>query len=74
MQVDSYGTCLQNKPWPEGLAPLHGSRKLSLLARYKFTLAFENSRAAGYVTEKLFQPLIAGSLPIYWGAPDVARS
>jgi len=34
-------------------------------------MALENSIAPGYVTEKLFQPLFVGSVPIYMGAPDV---
>jgi hypothetical protein len=36
-----------------------------------FTLAFENSDATGYVTEKLYQPLLAGSVPIYGGTADL---
>jgi hypothetical protein len=36
-------------------------------------LAFENTRSPGYVTEKLVGPLLAGCIPIYWGAPDVVR-
>ena len=33
----------------------------------------ENSVSSGYVTEKLIQPLLAGSVPIYYGANDVDR-
>ncbi|KAH7459731.1 putative fucosyltransferase R654 [Phytophthora ramorum] len=36
-------------------------------APYKFVLAFENTRAAGYVTEKLVNAFLAGSVPVYWG-------
>lgn len=45
--------------------------KIAFCSSYKFTIAFENYPAAGYVTEKLFDSLAALSLPIYWGAPDV---
>lgn len=38
---------------------------------YKFNIAFENSRVDGYTTEKLFDALAAGTLPIYWGNPSV---
>jgi alpha(1,3/1,4) fucosyltransferase len=48
------------------------SDKLSFIKDYKFTLAFENSSSAGYTTEKLIEPMLAQSLPIYWGNPDVA--
>jgi hypothetical protein len=46
--------------------------KLAFVRDYKFTLAFENSVSDGYTTEKLVEPMLAGSLPIYWGNPKVA--
>ncbi|KAG3118214.1 hypothetical protein PI124_g3589 [Phytophthora idaei] len=39
---------------------------------YKFVVAFENSAEAGYVTEKLVNPLLAGSVPIYLGNSTTA--
>lgn len=45
--------------------------KVYFIAGYKFTIAFENSRADGYTTEKLIQPMYVNSLPIYWGNPSV---
>jgi len=45
--------------------------KVAAIANYRFTIAFENSIATDYVTEKFFQPLTAGSVPIYRGAPNV---
>ena len=68
MRVDAYGQCLQNRMLPvdKGRAT-----KLATLARYRFTLAFENSVEAGYVTEKYYDPLVAGSVPVYLGAPDI---
>ena len=71
--IHSYGRCLHNHEWPTTQEPKFGSSKIPLLSRYKFTIAFENSQAEGYVTEKFFQPLIAGSVPVYWGAPDVGQ-
>lgn len=47
--------------------------KQAFLLGYRMNLAFENSRSPGYITEKLVEPLLAGCIPIYWGAPDVAR-
>lgn len=43
--------------------------KKAYLRKFKFTIAFENSRRAGYVTEKLFDPFAADTVPIYWGDP-----
>ena len=37
----------------------------------KFTLAMENSFVQDYVTEKLFEPLWAGSIPIVAGTPGI---
>lgn len=45
--------------------------KRKFIANYKFTIAFENTSARNYITEKMFDPLYAGSIPIYWGAPNV---
>lgn len=49
------------------------SRKREFLSGYKFTVAFENSSAPGYHTEKILDPMLAGSIPIYWGDPGIAR-
>ncbi|MCL4487628.1 MAG: glycosyltransferase family 10 [Chloroflexi bacterium] len=46
-------------------------RKRQVLSRYKFALCFENCAFPGYVTEKIFDCLLAGSIPVYFGAPDV---
>lgn len=46
--------------------------KISTLSRYKFNLCFENVRYPGYVTEKIFDAMIANTIPIYYGAPDIA--
>lgn len=47
--------------------------KIAFLRKYKFTIAFENISLAGWTTEKLIHPLMAHSIPIYWGNPDVAE-
>lgn len=47
--------------------------KMAFLLNYRFNIACENSRSPGYITEKLVEPLMAGAIPIYWGAPDVYR-
>jgi alpha(1,3/1,4) fucosyltransferase len=47
--------------------------KLDYLRKFKFTIAFENSRRTGYATEKLYDALRADTVPIYWGDPCVDR-
>lgn len=44
---------------------------VELYSNYKFVLALENFYQDGYFTEKIINPLIANSIPIYWGTPDV---
>jgi len=39
--------------------------------KHKFTLAYENSLAPYYCTEKIMDAFLAGSIPIYWGDPKV---
>ena len=47
--------------------------KFEVLANYEFCLCFENMRMNGYITEKLFDCLYAGTIPLYLGAPDIVR-
>lgn len=47
--------------------------KTKELKAYKFTIAFENSIRPGYVTEKIMEPLAAGSVPIYMGDESVLK-
>ena len=37
-----------------------------------FSVVIENIRAQGYFSEKLVDALLCETVPIYWGAPDVA--
>jgi len=68
--VDSYGKVGHNYDLPDDRGP---SSKMAAIGNYRYTVAFENSVATDYVTEKFFQPLLAGSVPIYRGAPNVAQ-
>lgn len=45
--------------------------KLNLYRKYKFVIAFENAIEEDYVTEKFYDPLLAGSVPVYLGAPNI---
>jgi glycoprotein 3-alpha-L-fucosyltransferase len=63
VKIDSYGSCHRNR---DGKVD-----KVETLKRYKFSLAFENSNEEDYVTEKFFQSLVAGSIPVVVGAPNI---
>jgi alpha(1,3/1,4) fucosyltransferase len=47
--------------------------KLEFQSRCKFSIAFENTSSPGYTTEKLLHAYITGTIPIYWGNPEVTK-
>ncbi len=68
LDVHSYGKVLRNKILEKDTGR---QSKMDTISDYKFTIAFENAIARDYVTEKFYDPLIAGSVPIYLGAPNI---
>ncbi|KAK4058795.1 hypothetical protein OIO90_000241 [Microbotryomycetes sp. JL221] len=83
-KIDSFGRCVGNadaeqtlkqmKAWEEvGPGPTRWNIKIATMKRYKFAIAFENSNDLDYVTEKFFQPLEQGVVPLTFGAPDMER-
>jgi hypothetical protein len=67
-QVDSAGTFMNNVG-----RIVTEMEKVDFIKDYKFTIAFENTEYPGYTTEKLVQPMLAYSLPIYCGNPLIDR-
>lgn len=45
----------------------YGDDKIAYLRQFRFNLCPENSNNRGYVTEKIFEAIKAGCVPIYWG-------
>ena len=62
-KVDSCGDCFNNTGFK-----VPSDNKIKFLEDYKFTIGIENSFTTGYVTEKLLDPFIAKSMPIYAGS------
>ena len=87
IQVHSWGHCHRNRQpneLPKEILQIHGkswntfhyyanwsNSKLAMAKSYLFTVAIENSIVYDYVTEKFWQPLAAGSVPLYLGAPNI---
>lgn len=85
--VDSVGRCLNNRDGDAGApaaVPPHLlmrdgnanfnealAAKHALAGAYKFVLAVENTVAVDYVSEEFYDPLEAGAVPIYLGAPNI---
>ena len=42
------------------------------LAPYRYSVVIENVRERSYFTEKLIDALLCKTVPVYWGAPDIA--
>ncbi|HEY0966800.1 MAG TPA: glycosyltransferase family 10 [Opitutaceae bacterium] len=50
------------------------NRKTEIISHYKFCVAVENYRGQmSYISEKIFDPIIAGSVPIYLGDENIAE-
>lgn len=65
-KVDSGGAFLNNV----------GGRvknKLEFEMSHKFSIASENSSRSGYTTERLLNSIVAKTIPIYWGNPDIHK-
>jgi len=67
-RVDSGGRLFNNIGGP---IPGGSPGKIDFLRNYKFNIAFENRSLPGYTTEKIYEPMAARCLPIYWGNPCI---
>jgi hypothetical protein len=70
-QVDYAGRYRNNVPAIQ--APFSSPEFLQFVGQYRCVLTMENSRGGAYITEKITHGLLAGTIPIYWGARDVAK-
>ncbi len=66
----SYFGVLGNRHAPEGSEDICKSEGL---LPYHYSLAIENCQRQNYFTEKLLDPLLCWTLPIYWGCPNVSE-
>jgi hypothetical protein len=70
VNIHHYGDFMNNRQIENDLGV---ESKINTLKDYQFTIAFENSISPDYVTEKFYQPLSVGSIPIYMGAPNISE-
>lgn len=69
-KVDAPGKSMNNMPSLQSDSELGiWDSKRRYIQQYKFTIAFENYTYPGYFTEKILDPMLAGSMPIYIGNP-----
>lgn len=69
LSPDVYG-----RGWPEGVGKeIPPGDKAKVLSEYQYSICYENCSMSGYVTEKIIDCLVAGTVPIYIGAPDIKK-
>jgi hypothetical protein len=71
-KVDSYGnfannmgTRLRHEYWSQEFR--------DFLSEYKFIICFENSKFGTYSTEKIVNPYLANTIPIYWSSHHIKK-
>ena len=47
--------------------------KEEALVDYMFTIVIENVSDKNYFTEKIVDPMLTGTIPIYWGCPNIGN-
>lgn len=68
--VDSLGGYRRNSNLLDGIK--HSCEEYyQVISEYKFAIVFENCSKEHYLTEKIYNCLMAGTVPIYWGDPKV---
>jgi hypothetical protein len=64
-----YGQGWEKENFPFYQGPVE--RKIDVLSKYRFALAYENCICPGYISEKIIDCLLSLTIPLYKGAPDV---
>jgi hypothetical protein len=72
MRIDSLGKWKRNI---DIVIPERHSRDeyLELISQYRFMITFENHSLPWYHTEKIYNAISAGTIPIYWGDPLITE-
>lgn len=71
-RVDSYGCALNNT----GVRPpdrADHENYLAFLGKHKFCICFENNSNPWYLTEKLHNAWLGGTIPVYWGCTSAPK-
>ena len=48
------------------------SEYFDFISQYKFMICFENTSQPNYLTEKIINAYSCGTIPIYWGCPNIS--
>lgn len=67
-KVDCPSDLLHND---DRMKTIYSDDKRAYLKQCRFNICPENTSAHGYVTEKLFESMVCGCVPIYWGTENL---
>jgi hypothetical protein len=74
-KFDLYGTGWNQPEYDSGYFNSYRGtvrHKWEVYPHYRFGLCYENTLGSpGYITEKIFDCMRAGCVPVYWGAPNI---
>jgi len=63
----------------KGVVDLYGrgtpnpiEHKEDALVDYRYSIIIENTKQQNYITEKIIDCLIVGTIPVYWGCPNIS--
>ncbi len=69
-KIDIYGRHFLNNADNTKISDVSDFTNHKLFKTYKFVICFENSYTNEYITNKLVEPMMANTVPIYRGAPN----
>ena len=75
-RIQSFGKCFRGPKDDDraggGYHELGAKLKMQALRRFKFYASFENMHRHFYASEKVLHGVLSGTVPIVWGAPEIA--
>jgi hypothetical protein len=69
----SYGGSFRNNIGTRIGGTHAGDELIRFYRNFKFVVSMENSQEEYYITEKLYNAMRAGIVPVYWGSPNVTK-
>ena len=71
-KIDSCGKIENNKSDCPGRDEYNSNENCTFISAYKFMICFENCSMYNYCTEKILNAYMCGTIPIYWGCPNIS--
>ena len=70
-KIDIFGGAANTQRIHDGSPPWNSKSKI--IDSYRFQIVIENDKYETYFTEKLTDCFATGTIPVYWGAPDIGK-